>query len=371
MFAISMRGNYLYGYGIGQTDEKRTLFAWANVAADVWKAVGLIAVAMLWRERHWRIALIGCIAWLLCLFSGLNSAIGVYVQDRAELTGTRAAKHATYKDAEKELAEIEGKLHRLSRHRSIGELDALIAAALARPVTIGERVRGTVGALSGDCKKLDTRTAETCTEVAQLRTEHAVAAESKTLDNRADVLRKHIAALRDRGSSLAADPLGEFYAWATRGILSVRDVGLGFPLFFALLIEMVSAFGPITIARYIEATRPATASSGGLRPGAASLGRRWPAVSDDNGRVITWMAEHARPTADATSVSIDELWNDYTGWCAANDLPATTAKKFANEFDRVREMPELAGKIRKFGNRYYGISMSAHEALSSPRQRSE
>ena len=32
MFVISMRGNYLYGYSIGQTDEKRALFAWANVA---------------------------------------------------------------------------------------------------------------------------------------------------------------------------------------------------------------------------------------------------------------------------------------------------------------------------------------------------
>lgn len=35
MFVISLRSNYLYGYGIGQSDEKRLLFAWANVAADI------------------------------------------------------------------------------------------------------------------------------------------------------------------------------------------------------------------------------------------------------------------------------------------------------------------------------------------------
>ena len=58
MFIISLRGNYLYGYGIGQTDEKRLLFAWANVAADVWKAFGLVAVSMLWRARQWRLALV-------------------------------------------------------------------------------------------------------------------------------------------------------------------------------------------------------------------------------------------------------------------------------------------------------------------------
>ena len=26
-------------------------------------------------------------------------------------------------------------------------------------------------------------------------------------------------------------------------------------------------------------------------------------------------------------------------------------------FDAVRDVPELAGKIRKFGNRYYGIGL--------------
>ena len=26
MFVVSLRGNYLYGYGIGQSDEKRLLF---------------------------------------------------------------------------------------------------------------------------------------------------------------------------------------------------------------------------------------------------------------------------------------------------------------------------------------------------------
>jgi hypothetical protein len=30
---------------------------------------------------------------------------------------------------------------------------------------------------------------------------------------------------------------------------------------------------------------------------------------------------------------------------------------FARAFDRLREMPELTGKIRKFGTRYYGIAV--------------
>ena len=108
MFVVSLRGNFLFGYGIGQTPEKRQLFAWANVAADVWKAFGLIVLTVLWRNRHRRMAVIGGLAWFACLLSGVNSAIGVYVHDRMTMTGARHAKHATYADAAKELAELEG-----------------------------------------------------------------------------------------------------------------------------------------------------------------------------------------------------------------------------------------------------------------------
>src|SRR5205823_13898561 len=97
MFVISMRGNYLYGYGLGQSEEKSLLFAWANVAADVWKAFGLMVITVLWRNRRWSVALVGSIAWSVCLLSGINSAIGVYVQDRSALTGTREARPANYR----------------------------------------------------------------------------------------------------------------------------------------------------------------------------------------------------------------------------------------------------------------------------------
>ena len=42
---------------------------------------------------------------------------------------------------------------------------------------------------------------------------------------------------------------------------SVRDVGFGFPLFFALMIEIVTAFGPITLVRFAELTATPTSTS--------------------------------------------------------------------------------------------------------------
>ena len=369
MFLVSMRGNYLFGYEIGQTPEKRQLFAWANVAADVWKAFGLIALTVLWRNRHRRMALIGGVAWLVCLLSGVNSAIGVYVQDRMGVTGSREAKHATFKDAEKELRELEDKLKRLPPHRSSGQVQADISVLLNTPVVIDERVRGTVSQRSNNCTKIDTRTADTCAKIGALGQELAVATERQTLEPRIATLRLKLAQMRERGASDVPDPVGEFYAWATRGLLSVRDVSFGFPLFFALLIEVVSAFGPITIARYAEITRePPGKPDIVVMPAMAGHGRARPALTIEHkaGHVVEWMAARAVPAPDASAVSIEVLHADYQGWSGENRLPAMSVQAFSNEFDRLRDMPELAGKIRKFGSRYYGIRLVTHASLPAP-----
>jgi hypothetical protein len=376
MFAVSMRGNYLFGYSLGQSDEKRELFGWANVAADVWKAFGLIAVSVLWRTKRRQAACVASLAWLICLLFGVNSALGIYVQDRATLTGSREAMHSTYKEAAKELALVEEKLRGLARHRSIGEVEAAISAVLGRAVLTGERVRGTVAAVSQNCTKIDTRTYEACREVAQLREEHAVATQAEIFEARASGLRDQVATLRDRGGSIASDPVGEFYAWLTRGSVSVRDVGFGFPLFFALLIEVVSAFGPFTIAAYAEASRritresdsaglpePAVASHGELRPAAPELSE------PEAGQVVSWIAERAAPAAGNSAIGIEELHADYALWCRAGGLHVTSIALFEQELDRVRELPDLAGKIRKFGDRYYGVGLVRKDmgALTSGR----
>jgi hypothetical protein len=364
MFLISMRGNFLYGYSIGQSEEKRTLFGWANVAADVWKSFGLIAVTMLWRNRNRHVALAGTLAWLVCLCSGLNSAIGLYVQDRSTVTGTREAQHSSYTDAQAEVERLTTRLGALPPHRSVGKLDALIAAALAQPVMVGERIRGTVALLSEECRKVDARTARPCGEINSLRTERATAEEERKLEERVQVLKTQTAMLRERGHSVAPDPVGEFYAWATRGLLSVRDVGFGFPLFFALLIEIVSAFGPVTVVRFAELSFPhrRVSDSDALRPVMTSRVASRPALSgpvqSERDHVAAWMAQRALPTADGGAIGIETLYEDYRAWSAELDGAVISLAVFGVEFDRLREMPELANKILKFGNRYYGIALA-------------
>jgi hypothetical protein len=205
-----------------------------------------------------------CARWYHSL-SGINSAIGLYVQDRSNVTGTREAKHTNYQEAQSELQRVTEKLASIGSHRSVREIDSLISATLARPLLIGERIRGTIGSFSEQCTKVDARTALACAEVSQLRSRHT----------------RH---------------------GAPRRVLSL----------------------------------------GGQQ---------------DGKHVADWMAQRAKPSNTRGAITLEALLADYCKWCTETDVEPLTLIAFALEFDRLREMPELANKIRKFGNRYYGIAL--------------
>jgi hypothetical protein len=180
--------------------------------------------------------------------------------------------------------------------------------------------------------------------------------------------------LREGGGALPADPVAELFAWLSRGQLNVRDIAFGFPLVFAFLIEVVSAFGPAGIVAYADATRwqpaesrtrprPAVASSGELQSVEAGL--------SEHGRVVQWMADRTEPTEDTSARTIEELHADYEVWCLGKGLRAGACETFAQEFDRVREVPQLAGKIRKFGNRYYGIRLVSSNVARLPARKQQ
>jgi hypothetical protein len=214
--------------------------------------------------------------------------------------------------------------------------------------------------LSANCTKENWATAEACLEVAGLREELAAAEQRSQLERRKTTLRTQINTLRERGGSLPADPVAELFAWLSRGQLKVRDIAFGFPLVFAFLIEIVSAFGPAGIVAYAEVTRRTyTEKVAPSQPDMASRGELLPAVAGPNqhGRVVEWMADRTEPTGDPAATTVDDLHADYHVWCLGRGEEAQSLLFFADEFDRVREAPQLADKIRKFGSRYYGIRL--------------
>jgi len=329
---------------------------------------------VLWRVRLRRTAITTGVTWFVCLCFSVSSAIGIYVQERTSLTGGRTAKLASYEDARTELADVERKLKGLAQHRSVAEVEAAIAAVFARTVFVGERIRGTVGTLSANCTNNDKRTAEACAEVAGLREELAIANESTKLEGRATGLRQQVSDLRATAGSVAPDPVGEFWEWITRGFVTVRAVGFGLPLFFALMIETVSAFGPLAIVAYADATRrhsshdttrsvaPSRAEARVVEPDRSDV----TLIESEISGIVPFMAARTEPTADPAAVSIEELHTDYELWCSTKSQRPLTRDAFATEFDRVRELPQLEGKIRKFGTRYYGIRLFAGTVTQLP-----
>ena len=71
----------------------------------------------------------------------------------------------------------------------------------------------------------------------------------------------------------------------------------------------------------------------------------------------------------ARVVTIDELYADYERWCGLSALRALPIDAFADAFDRLRELPQLAGKIRKFGRRHYGVRLVSNVAKLPARKR--
>ncbi len=250
-----MLTNATFGYRFGTTAMTAAVFAAANVIADIWKGLGLIVIAGLLRERHRTIAVLLIMLWIVALTFGVASSMGVYVQDRAAMVGGREVLQAELRDVEDELAEEERKQRHSGVAGDVKQIEAAIEAGFAKPVMIAERVRGTVGSVSARCSRADARTTEDCHNIAQLREKLAAAAAENRRSARLAELRAKARELRERGAATAADPVAELFAWMSRGLVSVRDVGFGFPVAFALLIELVSAFGPIGIATYAAATQ--------------------------------------------------------------------------------------------------------------------
>jgi hypothetical protein len=63
------------------------------------------------------------------------------------------------------------------------------------------------------------------------------------------------------------------------------------------------------------------------------------------------------------------LYADYLTWWA-DARSVLTLGCFEEELDVARSLPELVGKTRKFGDRYYGVGLkdTAPKILVSPRR---
>lgn len=369
MLVLSMLTNATFGFRFGSTTVTAYVFAAANVIADLWKALGLIVVAGLLRQRQRAIAGLLSMLWSVALIFGVASSMGLYVQDRTAVIGGRETQSAALRNVEQELVEEESKLHALGTAGDANQIEAAIEAVFAKPIVVGERLRGTVGSISARCSKMDVRTVQECHQIAALRADLADAAEKTRREERIAKLRQQLRELRERGAGDAPDPVAELFAWMSRGLLSVRDVGFGFPVAFSLLIEMVSAFGPLGVATYAAVTRPSARAHDTAPPATpASLTHRLVQIEhQSSGSVVDFVAEETAPSSESRATGCDDLYDAYQRWCERKGSRRHQQDVFIAEFDRLRELPALRGKIRKFGTRYFGIALVAAKEAGGAR----
>jgi hypothetical protein len=358
MLAVSMRLNYIFGASLGQTPERAQAFGLVSVIADCWKAAAPIFIYSLVRAHRWPTAAMASVLWLACFAYAVSSALGLAALDRTALTGGRETVRAGYKDVVSQLRDHEGTRKALPAHRSVGEVEAAIGALLAQPVKSGRR--RTVDSISAECTKTDDRTVGACAMVATLRQELAVAVEADRLDHHIAELRGRVAQFREAGGTLSADPQAEIVARVTMGWLSPKDVGFGLVLLLATVIELVSAFGPVVLTAYAEATRRMRGTNQSVAVEGVATGRdlsrkavkALPAIVD-------YVAERIEPASTRRGIGAHELYTDYEVWCVDKGAPAHSLEAFIDEFDRVRSDHQLVQTIRKFGSRYYGIQLVA------------
>lgn len=340
MLLISMRLNFLFGYSLGQTPEKATVFGWVSVISDAWKALGPIFILALYRaERRWS-GLGAAVIWSVCFFYSVSSALGVAIEDRSSRTGRRETIVMNYDETVAETKRLEEKRKRLRAHRSGPELEAAIAAALLRPVENYQHMR-TVAEISTNCQRPDPRTAEACADIARLREELATANEERDLDRRLSELLSQARELREHGAMRAADPQAELLSKLSGGRLSPADVGPGLSLLLAFTIELVSAFGPTVLAAYAEVTERGDATLRGKV-----------------GLVVDYLAARIEPGASTEAVSETALYSDYAIWCRASGVAALSAIEFVTGFDQLRAENGLT-QIRKRKGNYGGIRLAA------------
>lgn len=347
MLTIAASGsmNAVAGYGLGRSEIEGYIFGALGVAADGWKALGPIYIVSLFRSRMFVHATVASLMWFTCFVFAVTAAIGLAAQNRSAATGGREAIAVAYAEVTNELAELRAKTLRQSEHRSVGEIEAAIAAVLARPVSEG----GTVATGSKDCMKDVSRTRTGCAEVASLRVALAAAVDTDRVNRRLGELVAEQERLSTLGGTSSPDPQSQLLVRLLRGSMSREDVGLGLVLVLVTMVEMISGFAPAVLTEFArgERTRALAAQKTATSPGVTVL--------RPEADIFEYMADCIRP-APGANVAVTEVVTSYHQWCAARDRNPLSENDFLHELERICS-DELQGRVWKHDVRLEGMKL--------------
>lgn len=229
---VSVSANYQSGMAFGSE-----IFAYASVASDIMKAAIPFGVAALFIGGY-RIAG-GSLAvmWIACTLWSLSSAMGFVSLHHKNMTDSRGQNVEAYTLLHDQISRLEARRSKIDVVRPEPVVKSEIEALLRTP-----------GA--GDCSVIDGPvTARVCPQVDALMAELGHAKSASWLDGRLDELRQEAKTVTKVSS---VDPRNEISA-------SILGVGTavfteGLAIFFAGMMELVTAIGPWAIWRAFAGT---------------------------------------------------------------------------------------------------------------------
>jgi hypothetical protein len=328
-----------------------------SAAAAVAAIVGCHGPAWIYRSlrlHEWGTALLATIAFAICLAVSLAGGIGTIAAGSDKSQATRARASESYADLRSELDAVRSARTSLPAHRPVGTIEGEMTAA---------RVDRRWTSSSACTDATATASRSFCAEYARLQGELATAETAAELDIKIRALTEKLDTVP---AVRAVNPQAEVIARLFH--LSREDAEAWYALLFALAVE-AAAMSVLLIAE--STTHQQRVSVDDQKVRQIILPALAPDSAPITGCVVDWMRKRALPNDVAIGITLDALHADYEMWCLSEALEAMSVDAFADEFDRLREVPELAGNIQKVGNRYFGIKLRSSKVAKLPVPRRE
>lgn len=343
---VSAAMNWRFGLNLGKSELDSQIYAAASAAADGMKA--LLPFFIMWalRQKNYVQMLSGALLWTVCAAYSLTSSLGFAALNRAEVTGERAVQASVYQDLRAELKREQEKLGWIPQHRSIGEVNADLRAALSKPIIYKRKLHGTLEEVSKNCVEPNWLTRKGCDNVLNYRKELAVSNQAHKVEERIAELKADIAKFSQTAVSGAmvgkADPQADLLSKLSG--FNTGDVQLGLVILVSMLVELGSglglfvAFSHMTVPNRALATSADQNAMGYGRP--KQTRRRLISRSD-----VEKYYDANVMKADGESVTTTAMHEDYKLWCERKGKTPLAVTVFG------RQLSELGVRKTRIGGR--------------------
>jgi hypothetical protein len=411
LLAVSAAMNWSFGYSLGRDEFDGQLFGAASAAADCLKALTPFFFFAAIRNRVWSQAVAAAVVWVVVTGYSLTSALGLAAQNRFEQTGERTQSAQVYEGLRADLKRAEDKANWIPPHRPYEAVQSEIERLKTQ--NAWKWSEGCNKATGRSEQKLCSQYHALNAELA------AAASARTAQDQIATIKEKLAAVNGAQALSEAdpqARVLTELASMVMPNV-TVDNMQVAMTVFLALLLEIGSGFGmyvafstwrlddrrvPAQAPRQIDAvaldatSTAAAAVAQAVRTPLAVDVEKPRSTANDNAslqieldrpalaapmqseeRSETQVAAEQRQSTpqrrlapetnterfykenidvqDGSSVTAQDLYDDYCTWCDVNNREPSSMPSFAREFaDLGVRKEKVAGRVR-----YIGIALKS------------